>query len=271
VIFKSNLSHFYFNIQNTRHKNSTYGLQLFSDLNKLKPKVIDSLIKIFDKLTYTNFGVKPYYNVNTLDKKSIPTRGKRISISGTVNLYMNGNFKPSFDEFPELNPDYILVSLDMEYERYLRISPKFTFFMTHQLRLTNLKNGKSNISDYYFSGGFKPNFINTGTFWGADKYEFQLTSFYKGMVALRYEMFTKFYITGALDFLETKYPMDWLGGDFFDLAKAAGQDRRLGWFLNATFDTIVGPLSFGVANDFNRKKFHTYLSLGFNFMNTRQL
>ncbi len=270
IIYRSNLTHFYLNIQSTKHQNRTYGLRFFSDLNKLKPIVIDSSEKFFDKLVYTNFGLKPYFNLNTFNKKSLPTRGKRISVSGTVNLYMNGNFTPSFGDIPDIDPDYILLSLDAQYEQYFSVHPRITLFTAHTIRLTNLKNGKSNISDYYFSGGFKPNFINTGEFWGANKYEFQLTSFYKGVFGVRYELLSNVYLTGALNYLETEYPMDLFGGDWFDLAQAAGKDRRLGWFLNATLDTILGPISFGIAQDFNQKKLHAYLTLGYNFMNSRQ-
>lgn len=270
VIYKSKLSHFYLNYQSTKYQNSTFGLRIYSELNRLKPIVADSSAILFEKLTYTNFGLRPYFNLNTLNKRSIPTNGKRISVSGTVNLYMNGNLSEPIVEIPDIDPNYTLLSLDAEYEQYFSVHPKITLFTLHTIRLTNLKNGKSNISDYYFSGGFKPNFINTGDFWGAEKYEFQLTSFYKGVGGIRYEMFKKFYLTGAFNFVETKYPMDWLGEDFFDIAQAAGKDRRLGWFLNVTLDTRVGPLSFGIANDFSRPNIHTYLSLGFNFMNSHQ-
>jgi NTE family protein len=270
IIYKSRLTHFYINVQSTKHQNKTYGLQFFSDLNKLKPIVADSSTRLFKRLTYTNFGVRPYYNLNNLNRKSLPTHGKRISVSGTINLYMNGNLSEPMTEFPDIDPDYTLVSLDVEYEQYFPIFTKITAFTLHTFRLTNLENGKSNISGYYFTGGFKPNFIQAGEFWGADKYEYQLTSFYRGVGGIRYEMFNDFYLIGALNFLETKYPMDWLGNDFFDIAQAAGKDRRLGWYLNATLNTIVGPLTFGIANDFNRKKIHTYLSLGFNFKNSRQ-
>jgi len=268
VIYKSDLTHFYLNFQSTKHQNSTYGIRAFSDLNKVKPSVADSTTRQFKKLTYTNFGVQPYFNLNTLNNRSLPTHGKRISISGTINLYMNGNLTEPVAEFPDIDPNYTLISVDAEYEQFFSIQKKLTFFTLHTIRLTNLETGKSNISDYHFSGGFKPNFIHTGEFWGAEKYEFQLTSFYRGVGGVRYEIFKKFFLTGALNFLETKYPMDWLGDEFFDIAQAAGEDRRLGWFVNATLNTIVGPLSFGVANDFNRNKFHTYLSLGFNFMNS---
>jgi len=270
IIYKSRLTHFYFNYQSTKFQNSTYGLQFFSELNKLKHVVSDATTRLFEKLTYTNFGVQPYFNLNTFNKKSMPTYGKRLSLSGTVNLHMNGNISEPHAELPDVDPNYTLLSFDAEYEQYFTVHPKITLFTSHTIRLTNLELSKSNISDYYFSGGFKPNFIHTGEFWGAEKYEFILTSFYRGAGGVRYEMFNKFYLTGALNFLETKYPMDWLGNDFFNQSQAAGEDRRFGWFLNATLNTIVGPLSFGIANDFNRSKIHTYLSLGFNFMNSRQ-
>ena len=269
-IYKSKLTHFYFNVQNTEFRNSTFGLRVFSDLNTLKPVVGDSLTRLFKKLTYTNFGLRPYFNYNTLNRKALPTHGKRISVSGTVHLYMNGNLTEPTAEFVDIDPNYTLLSFDAEYEQYFPVHPKITLFTSHIIRLTNFKEGKTNISDYYLSGGFKPNFMLSGAFWGADKYEFKLSSFYRGAGGIRYAMFKSLFLTGAVNYLETKYPMAWMGDDFFDIIPATGKDRRLGWFLNVTLNTLVGPLSFGVANEFGRQNFHHYLSLGFNFMNSHQ-
>jgi len=265
--YSSDLWHTYLQVESANSQDQTFGIRLFTESNRIKPSIVDTSINTFDKLHYSNIGIRPFYLKNTFDKWNITREGLFLSISGTVNFDMRGEFQsPDI----EAKLDYTFISLDGEYHQFFPVTRKFNISTSHQLRLTNLKSDGFNVSDLYFVGGFKPNYINTTSFWGADKYQYGLSSFYKATLTFRYRIVRNLFVTAGLAYLETEFPMAWLGDDLFEQRLAANQSRRGSWMGGIIFNSFLGPMKLLITRDFNGNEIKPWFSVGHNLKNTRR-
>ena len=267
VTYKAKQWTYYLNFQSTHNQHWTAGLRVFSDVSTLKPVVTDSINRFFEKLRYTNVGLKPYAEFNNIDRRAFPNTGRRATISFTALVSMEGSITEPRDEFPEFELDRNLWSLDATFLRYFQLAEGLVLSTDHYLRFTNQEVERLNITDYHFAGGFRPNFEHTSAYWGAEKYEFPLTSFYLGNIALRYEPWRRIYFRAGINYLETQYPMEWIGPDYFQQNQAGGLDRRAGALLEAAFNSRLGPIVLSATKDFHREGITVFFSIGFNFKN----
>ena len=267
AIYANRLWHYYINFQTTQHQKRAFGVRIFSESNRIKPEVTVSNIKLFDKLVYNNFGVKPYLIWNTIDQRAIPNSGLTLNVSTTLNLRMNVEVEEPNPGLMEFDQDYVMFSLDVNYRHYFPITEKFNIEMSHTLRLTNLESPNLNISDFNFVGGYKPNFINSEPFWGSKKYQFELTSFYRAALRLRYRLIKNLHLEAGANYLDVEHPASWFG-DNITYIQAGERDRRFGFMFGGTFNSFAGPIRLYFSKDVNNSTWHPWLSVGYNFKNS---
>jgi len=270
LTLKSRLRKFYLNFQSTRRQNSTLGIRLFSERNTIKPEIVADSIRIIDKIHYSNIGFKPYYFKSNLDEEAFPSRGSSLALSFTYMLKMKADILGANGDKIPLEFERNFWSIDFDYTKHFGLTSRWVISMSHFFRMTNKLANEFNVSDITQAGGFKPNFENPVGYWGGHKYEFGLTSVYIATVMARMEPWHSVFFTAGLNYLETKYPMAWIDEEYFDILPAGDRDRRLGFYFEAAYESIAGPLRIGIAGDVNRSKLFPFVSIGYNFRNFSQ-
>ena len=269
--FSSKLWNYYLRFQSTYRRNSTYGVAFSIDQNTLRPKIGSEDVRIIDRLRYNNVGGKAFFLWDNTNRRAFPTSGHYLNASFTYLLSMEAQLLLTAGSNPDIDFDMNQWSLETVYRKHWPVGSKWVISTGHTLRLTNIDTLGLNVSDYSFVGGFKPNFVHTYAYWGADKYEFQLSSFYLANLSAQFEPWRNVFFTAGLNYLETQYPMEWLSKSEFENLEAGGQKRRLGGILEAAYNSRLGPVKLAVTHDFDRDRVIVFLGVGFNFRNYKDL
>jgi hypothetical protein len=122
-----------------------------------------------------------------------------------------------------------------------------------------------NITNLVFAGGSQPRITNATPFYGAVIFDYSLASYFMTKLDLQYEPFHNVLLTGGINYVNIKYPMDWLGIED-DVSDLSGEtDYRLGFGLSVGYFSVIGPIAFGLSWDSQRQDFIGNLNIGFYF------
>lgn len=122
-----------------------------------------------------------------------------------------------------------------------------------------------NITNLVFAGGSQPRIINAIPFYGAVIFDYALASYFVTKLDLQYEPFDNILLTGGINYVNIKYPMDWLGMDYDVSDLSDDTNYRLGLGLSVGYYSVIGPLAFTLSWDTQRQDFIGNLNIGFHF------
>ena len=189
--------------------------------------------------TYFNLFAKIEHN--RLNKVYFPTRG--TNISGGLKILMN-----NFQKNPVMTGDF-------HFKRAKSVSDRVTFLYSVDSRL--LFGSDEAFFHRSFLGGFQLTdyFDNTIAFNGLRRMEILTSSVGVGRLEARLKMWDKLYVSLTGD-------IGMYSGDnlFF-----TNQKTIFGYGFNASYDSVVGPLTFNLSFSSIERDLHPFVSLGFMF------
>jgi NTE family protein len=266
--FKNQDYKLYLQLQTTARQGRTYGMRLQHNWTRLSPNIGDSTVRSIEAVRSAGWAISPFLQVNTLNKPFFPTKGSvfslrysyKFGVDAEVTLAVSDSLaEASIAESQEIPG---LHAVELNYDQYIPLSPRFTGIVGLSTSVTNLEESGLNLSDYYFIGGFNPIYGNSQRFFGAKYNEYLMPNYLTAALGIQWEFGDYFYLTGIVNYVDSEYPMQILYPDAAS-ADLDGLKRRTGMAVRIGFDSIFGPIILSAAKDFNRQGWLFHFNLGF--------
>ncbi|NJN28153.1 MAG: hypothetical protein HC819_20360 [Cyclobacteriaceae bacterium] len=265
--FDSDFSKFFFQVQSTSFRNFAFGGRLQMEFSDLSPRV-GELGRVIQRIQNRDIGAELYLEFNDMDRRYYPSKGNQLSllfkqvfqVKNKISQYSEDSVsRTQFTIEQFLDP---FVAFECHYTFALPLSGRFSLISNNSFVLSTLPDPLYNIADYYFLGGFNPNYPNASPFWGVYDKEFLAPNFFYTALGLQYELFNNVYLTAMSNYLDVQYPMDLLYNIQVD-NYLDGKKRRLGYGLSLGYNSPLGPISFSMARDTSYGKVLANINFGF--------
>ncbi|MGN6492610.1 MAG: patatin-like phospholipase family protein [Agriterribacter sp.] len=253
----------------TASVNGSVGLNIIYNDITLRPRITsDQFISSLRYARDRTGTVELYYRHNSHNQRYYPTRGWRLDVSASYLFSGRSKLKLKSDSLQLTGkvPIDDILQANVSYNKLFPITRRLTVSASTAASFSLLNNDFGGILGYSFFGGFRPRIIHSYSFYGARNYDYGVTSYALGRLSVQYMFAKHFFGTAGMDYINIKYPMDWLfkkyeiSGDLLD-------DKlwRLGYGVSLGYMSIAGPISVSAGMDTQRKKLITNFSLGFYF------
>ncbi len=270
--FDINYLNMFIQWQDTRFKNSTFGIRLQNDITALRPLIGDSTLHVINRIRNRTIHASLFYERNTLNNQYFPTKGLRLQFKYKEAFSIRNSIKLDVDDPDTGKPIEQNGDLDgfRAFESHLNynvpIGKKLTLKTNAVLIMSSLgelNTAHFNYTDYYAIGGFRSPFGNAVKFLGAYQREYYSQNVFYLAGGVQYEPFSNIFLTGMLNYIDVEYPSKWFSE--VEINSMDGLKRRYGFGLSAAYNSKAGPVSLSMAKDFNRSKFIWNLSFGYYF------
>ena len=229
-------------------------------------------------------GLKFRYYRNSQNDRNFPTKGAEGLIETVFNVkdWIGLNIEDGldtllFDSDGELVPVPVSILNSLvkvltpdphftvygRYSKFLSLSPKFQFRpeVAGGMVLTNDDGAK--IFQDFFVGGYQNIRFGDTRFWGLNYAEVNTSNFVKGGAELQFVPVKKIYLRAGANVLGFSRPYPINEADFPD--KIFQDDTYFGYGADISYNSILGPISFGMTSNTTDKKLRTYFSIGLSF------
>jgi NTE family protein len=231
-------------------------------------------------------GVKFRYYRNSQNDRNFPTMGAEGLLetvfnirdwiglnleSGIDTLYLDSNGDGEFVPVPVSSINRVVETLTPKphatvygrYSKFLQMGPKFQFRPEVAGGMVlSTEDGTKIFQDFYVGGYQNIRFGDT-RFWGLNYAEVATPNFIKAGAELQFIPVKKIYLRAGANFLgfSKQYPLDEV-----EFPEKIFQDETyFGYGADVSYNSILGPLSFGVTSNTADKKLRTYFSIGLSF------
>lgn len=261
----------YLQWQTTSQQHWTFGLRWYAEITRFNPEIADLTLRSINQIWNRSSGLKLFYLSNTLDRPFFPKRGSVTDISfkyayeirNKLSLALTDSLENTQMESVDRYLDGF-GAFEVRYNAFWAINPSMVILTDTRMAISSLDVGGLNLADYYFIGGFNPIYVNSQAFPGALEYSYVLPNFFLLRLGLRYEAFSRAFLTLGLEYADAEYPAVFLFPDA-EIATMGGLSRRAAIGLSAGYLSPVGPLSISLARDFHGGNLNANLNLGFYF------
>ncbi|RIW17087.1 alpha/beta hydrolase [Algoriphagus lacus] len=229
-------------------------------------------------------GIKFRYYRNSQNDRNFPTKGAEGLIESVFNIqdWIGLNLESGVDTLfldsdgelipvPVTTLDKLVETLTPKphatlygrYSKFLRLSPKFQFRPEVAGGLVLSTEEGSKIFQDFYVGGYQNIRFGDTRFWGLNYAEVSTPNFIKAGAELQFVPVKKIFLRGGLNFLgfSKQYPLD--ETEFPD--KVFRDETYFGYGADISYNSIMGPISFGVSSNSADKKLRTYFSIGLSF------
>lgn len=237
------------------------------------------------KNIYTSFlGPRLRYYRNSQNDQNYPSKGTEGLIEGVYHIknWLGINVKANVDTLffgqegeqigiPVSSLDGLIdaftpnpyATIFGRYSKFFRLSDKIQFNPEVAGSVTLSKDDADQIFQEYYVGGHQTIRFNDTRFWGLNYAEVSAPNFIKAGANLQFVPLKKIYFRTGLNWMgySRQYPIsesDWPDKIFQD-------DYYLGYGADVSYNSVLGPISFGVSSNTTDKKIRTYFSIGFSF------
>lgn len=145
----------------------------------------------------------------------------------------------------------------------VRFVSKFQFHPDVAMALTLSSEGSSKMFTDYFVGGYQNIRFNDTRFWGLNYAEIRSPNFIKLGAEIQYITFNKIYIRAGANILGYSEQIPISDPDLFK--QIYQSDRYLGYGMDISYQSILGPISVGIGGNDRDKTLRSYFSMGFSF------
>lgn len=231
-------------------------------------------------------GIRFRYYRNSRNDRNFPTKGAEGLIESALNikdwiglnveqgldtLFLDSNEDGEFISIPVSSVKKLVetftpsphVTLYGRYSKFLQLSPKLQFKpeVAGGMVLSNDVGAK--IFQDFFVGGYQNIRFGDTNFWGLNYAEVNTPNFVKAGAELQFVPLKKIFLRGGVNFLgfSKQYPLN--APEFPD--KIFQDETYLGYGADISYNSILGPISFGVTSNSSDKKLRTYFSIGLSF------
>lgn len=231
-------------------------------------------------------GIRFRYYRNSRNDRNFPTKGAEGLIESAFNLkdWIGINVESGLDTlFLDSNGDgeFIAVPLSSvknlvetftpsphvtlygRYSKFLQLSPRLQFKPDVAGGMVLSNDLGTKIFQDFFVGGYQNIRFGDTNFWGLNYAEVNTPNFVKAGAELQFVPFKKIYLRGGLNFLgfSKQYPLNAPG--FPD--RIFQDETYLGYGADISYNSILGPISFGITSNSTDKRLRTYFSIGLSF------
>ncbi|MBN3584177.1 patatin-like phospholipase family protein [Algoriphagus aestuarii] len=234
--------------------------------------------------TERTFGLRFRYYRNSQNNRNYPTKGAEGLLESVFhfNNKLKINLKSGVDTIL-VNIDGIQVPLPKDvldglaesltpdpyftligrYSKFLWISPIFQLKpeVAGAVILTN-NNEEKSFQDFFVGGYQKIRFIDTN-FWGLNYGEVQTSNFIKAGMTTQFIPIKKVYLRAGVNYLGFSKAYQIQEEGFFN--NVFRDDNYVGYGLDMTYQSILGPITIGVSSNSKDNKVRSYFSLGYSF------
>lgn len=260
----------------------SFGVTLDNSNSKYR---FNSLFPDGIKSAYQRYlGLKFRYYRNSQNDRNFPTQGAEGLIETVFNVKdwiglnvesgvdtlifdSNGEKIPipvsTLERIVELvtpNPHFTLYG---RYSKFFPISPKIQFRPEVAGAMVLSTDDAGKIFQDFLVGGYQNIRFGDTRFWGLNYAEVNTPNFVKAGAELQFVPIKKIYLRGGFNWMgySRQYPIDEI--DFPE--KIFQDDSYFGYGADISYQSILGPISFGVSSNTTDKKLRTYFSIGLSF------
>jgi NTE family protein len=260
----------------------SFGVTLDNSNSKYR---FNSLFPEGIKSAYQRYlGLKFRYYRNSQNDRNFPTKGAEGLVETVFNVKdwiglnvesgvdtlifeSNGEKIPipvsTLDRLVEVvtpNPHFTLYS---RYSKFFPISPKIQFRPEVAGAMVLSTDDAGKIFQDFLVGGYQNVRFGDTRFWGLNYAEVNTPNFVKAGAELQFVPIKKIYLRGGFNWMgySRQYPIDEI--DFPE--KIFQDDSYFGYGADISYQSILGPISFGVSSNTTDKKLRTYFSIGLSF------
>ncbi|WP_111671392.1 patatin-like phospholipase family protein [Algoriphagus litoralis] len=201
------------------------------------------------------FNVKDWIGLNLqagVDTLTFNSNGESISVPVSILERVIDVFTP--------NPH---LSFYSRYSKFIQISSKVQFKpeVAGGLIISTDEQGK--IFQDFLVGGYQNIRFGDTPFWGLNYGEVNTPNFIKAGAEIQFVPIKKIYLRAGANFLgfSQQYPID--AADF--PKKIFRDESYFGYGTDVSYNSILGPITFGVTSNTVDKRLRTYFSIGLSF------
>lgn len=250
-------------------QSSTFGIKADWSSIVLNGKITEESLRAINKLSYSDFKIGLFYYLNNLNERYFPTHGLLFNFDASATLKTNGkvyfnNTPIDADQLGGLLMTSTIYAVNAEVMPVTRLTEKLVLVSKAKLMLSNIGDGTLNLTEYDYVGGFNPELVNSGEFYGSGIKQYRLANYFYFRLTPQYQLFRNLFLQGHLNILTTAFPVTLLHHNA-DTSKLSDRDFRFGYGSTVGFLSPVGPISFSIASDIHQKGVKANLSIGFQF------
>lgn len=201
------------------------------------------------------FNVKDWIGLNLqsgIDTLLFTSNGETITVPVSILDRVIEVFTP--------NPHLTFYS---RYSKFFQISPKFQLKPEVAGGVVISTDDSGKIFQDFLVGGYQNIRFGDTPFWGLNYAEVNTPNFIKVGAEIQFVPIKKIYIRGGANFLgfSQQYPINEV--DFPE--KIFRDETYFGYGTDISYNSILGPITFGVSSNSADKKLRTYFSIGLSF------
>lgn len=99
-------------------------------------------------------------------------------------------------------------------------------------------------------------------YWGSDVKRFDNHNYFYTGLELRWQIFSKVYLSGLINYIDSEYPMKWIYKDV-SVQDFGAYTRRLGYGASLSLNSALGPIAIAVAKDQHLDDILGFINIGF--------
>ncbi len=270
-IFKNNGLNASLSVQGTYRSNITIGAKVEYFHNSITTLVSDSVSIggsnfVLDKLTESDFGSQFYIRSNTLNKPFFPSKGLKLDLTASLFFNRQGFFELSKKNIDEpmgidFTPENLVIS-SFKLFSAVPITQKLSLLYRLSLTISNGDDNIENLNYRTFIGGERPIGWSVFSYQATPSKRFDMLNFAAASVGFQWELKKNIYFTGAVDYLESEYPMKWIDSNMFT-ENIGAFPRRMGFSGKISYNSMIGPVTLGIGKDQYLKGVHGFFGFGY--------
>lgn len=257
-------------LQGTYRSNVTFGIRGDFINHSITPLVLDSVniggVKLaFQKFTVNDWGMQAYFKSNTYNKPYFPTKGFLSDVRIGYVFDRNGYFlfnSNSLGKVEETTAAEVLIIASLNIESAVPVVNQLTFLYKLSVNMTNGDDALDDFPYTTFIGGARPVGWSVHQYEGTPTKRFDVLNFSSISLGLQWEPKKDIYFTAKVDYLESEYPMKWISSSIHT-ANIGSYPRRLGFSGKLSYNSLIGPIEFGIGNDQYLKGVHGFFGFGY--------
>jgi NTE family protein len=274
-VFRNTYFNPYFSVFQTSRRNYSVGLKGQFESSVFKPKIGGDDIRALNKLDWQSWSLNFHAAYNSLNNRYFPIRGSHyevslkysIDIEYQIDFIESGEILPislDIDPFPALHAEHNnLWSLT----RWLSFGIRNSLTMNFIDRSDDVIGALPYMNDQVLIGGYRPLMANGMAFWAGEPTEYYADHLFFNQMMMQFNPISNVYIQLVSQYINAEYPMKWIYSELSEDSYFFGDEHHslFGYGAMVSVNSIIGPVSAGIASHNQTNRWNAFFSIGFYF------
>ena len=260
-------------VAHTFNHSTLIGLSIGFQGAKMTP--ISNPDSIISTLTESSVPLRAIVTSNTLDSPVFPTKGTMFLIDAEYKLNVDQklNLKAGYPDSIQniLNESYAVdpfFIFRIGIQHYMPVVKKFSLYGDAEMVMPSKE--KIGFNDMSKIGGIAPILNSASPFWGLRSSQIITTRFAAAAVGFQWNFYSSLYLKGKVDYLNTKYPMDWIypmsnsSNNTFSIEDKHGLTSMFGFGAELAYNSAFGPVRLVLHQNQYSNQLDVFVGIGFN-------